>query len=205
MPSSAQHAACQMEKELPLPRTSCSSASASPSLMASISRSCSSVEYLAGSSVFCKWSWYKRSICHHITRSQSAARKTSATTEASDGGHAHLPCHSAQTGQGNGPLNSLAALSAAPRQPCAAPHRVRASYCHAHTGLHCIRGAVALSALPSLPQDEHLDGAPVLIIWTALSTCMACRVLASARLNSLASSGFLAYPTCLAGNLCCMG
>ena len=44
----------QMEKELPLPKTSSSSASASPSLMASISRSCSSVEYLAGSSVFCK-------------------------------------------------------------------------------------------------------------------------------------------------------
>ena len=48
---------------------------------------------------------------------------------------------------------------------------------------------------PGLLQHAHLDGEPVLIIWTALLTCMACRVLASARLNSLASSGFFAYPT----------
>ena len=47
-----------------------------------------------------------------------------------------------------------------------------------------------------IPQKPYREGEPLFIIWMALLTYMACRVLASARLNSRASIGFFAYPIC---------
>lgn len=62
-PTRAPRRPPQIEKALPLCRTSDSRASAVPLSISSISRSCSSVENLAGTSLFCRCSRYRSSSC----------------------------------------------------------------------------------------------------------------------------------------------
>lgn len=72
--SSASAVLPQMEKALPLCRTSDSRASAVPLSISSISRSCSSVENLAGTSLFCRCSRYRSSSCRQKIRVSGSER-----------------------------------------------------------------------------------------------------------------------------------